>query len=51
MGIGVTVSQFFDCYEINKNFDNNDLKFNDNKFLVYEDNDGFNSDDDDEEEE
>ena len=39
-------SQFFDCYEINKNFDNNDMKFNDNKFLDYEDNDGFNSDDD-----
>ena len=43
------ISQFFDCYEINKNFDNNDLKFNDNKFLDYEDNDGFDSDDDDEE--
>ena len=43
------ISQFFDCFENNKNFDNNDLKFNDNKFLDYEDNDGYISDDDEEE--
>ena len=26
------ISQFFDCYEINKNFYNNNLKFINNKF-------------------